>query len=158
MNTKEINFDYDLVRDFMPKTGWEYWKFVVFAFVAWLGILIEFYKYYQIGVRTFWIVILVFFVLLFSVFLLSAIRGKPFGKEGNVFLKIENGRVHSKRSSFASERKISLDRLEKIDITEKRIFLVERGGDALHIKTAQIQNPIKRAELFILLNDLKLKI
>jgi len=157
MNIKELNFDYDLVRDHIPLTGKTYWINVFTPIMIWLSTVLQFIVFYRDEVGSFLLGVMLLIILALTWWVWIAVQGmKPIGKEGNnCFLKIKNGELVFKPNRFASERKIALNRLEKIDLDEKRILIKERGRDELFINLKQIQNPEKREEFIEAIKNLK---
>jgi len=157
LNIKELNYDYDLVRDHVPLTGKKYWINVFTPIMIWLSTVLQFSVFYRDGIGNFLLGVMLLIIVALTWWVWVAIQGmKPVGKEGKAsFLKIEKGELIFKPFRFASERKIALNRLEKVDFNETRIIFKERGRDELFINFKQIQNQEKREEFIEAIKNLK---
>ena len=157
MKLQKINYQYDLVGDHVPLSGFPYWATVFMAVAIWLNSVFQVLNLYKEGASILLLALGMFIIFALTVFVWVAFQGmKPFGKEGKVsFIKIKNGELTSKLTRFGKARTMLLGQLEKVDLDEKRIILKEKGKDELYITLSKIQNSEKREEFVKVMNKLK---
>ena len=149
-----INYHYDSVKDHVAPSKSMYWISLFAPILILIGTLFQVRNLYLNGSGKFLIGAMLLVVFLLMMMIIGGLKGNKLGKEGQVFLKIENGILTSKLARFGRERKINLTNIESHDINEERIIIKPKGEDELFISFNQIHNEAKKKELVQVIQQL----